>query len=127
MRHNIPIPGLSGRKIDFLDAQQLEQSFYKALKLRRNWHSQSPVAVRRMSIMGMPNSRVIALHFITEQGRQWLISLFMSHDRQFAIQCWDLHVSPPNCIAQRELQHFRGMAINKGVSIVGSIIILNPQ
>ena len=127
VRHNIPIPKIAGRKIDSLDAQELEKGLYEALKLRHNWRSQSPSVVRQTNMLGMPNFRVIALHFITEQGRRWLISLSMSHNRRFTIQCWDLDVSPPIRRAQRELQHFRGMAVNKGVSIVGSIAILNPQ
>lgn len=127
LRHNIPIPGLAGRKIDSMDAQELEQRLYEALKLHRNWRSQSPTAVRQVNMPGMPNSRVIALHFITEQGRRWLISLSMLHYRRFSIQCWDLQVSPPNCRAQQELQQFRGIVVNKGLSTVGSIVILNPQ
>jgi len=127
LRHNIPIPGLAGRKIDSLDAQELEQRLHEALKLRRNWRSQSPTVVRQMNMPGMSNSRVIALCFITEQGRRWLISLSMLHYRRFAIQCWDLQVSPPNCRAQQELQQCRGIVVNKGVSTVGSIVILNPQ
>ena len=127
LKHNIPIPGLAGRTIDSLDAQELEQGLRKALKLRRNWCSQSPVAVKQTTMLGVPNSRVIGLHFIMEQGRRWLVSLSMSHDRSFTIQCWDLHASPPHCRARREVQHFRGMEVNKGVSTVGSIVILNPQ
>ena len=129
LRYNIPIPGLAGRKIDSLNAQELEKGLYEALKLHRNWRSQSPVVVRQKSMRGMPNSRVIALRFMTEQDRRWLVSLSMSpaYGRQFTIQCWDLHISPPSCRAQRELLCFRGMAINQGVSGAGSIAILNPQ
>jgi len=127
LRHNIPIPRLAGRKIDSLDARGLERGLHEALKLRRNWRSRSPAVVRQTNMPGMPNSRVVALSFITEQSRRWLISLSMLHDRRFAIQCWDLHVWPPNCRAQRELQNFRGMEVNRGVSTVGSIVILNPQ
>lgn len=132
LRHNIPIPGLAGRTIDSLDAQELERGLYKALKLDRNWRSQSPAVVRQTSMLGVPDSRVISLRFITEQGRRWLVSLSRStwrpdDRRKFTIQCWDLHASPPSCAAERELQYFGGMAINQGVSIVGSIAILNPQ
>lgn len=127
LKHNIPIPGLAGREINSLDAQELEKGLHDALKLRRNWRSQSPAVVRQRSLLSMPKFRVIALHFITEQGRRWLVSLSMSRDRQFATQCWDLDNSTLNCRAQRELRHVRGMAINQGVSIVGSIAILNPQ
>jgi hypothetical protein len=74
----------------------------------------------------MPDARVITLRSLTEQGRRWLVSLTMSPGRRFTIQCWDLHVSPPSCRAQRELHYFGGMAINQGISIVGSIAILNP-
>jgi hypothetical protein len=127
LRCNIPIPGLAGRKIGSLNAQELEQSLHKALKLHRNWHSQPPVRVRRRNIMSIPDSRVIALHSITEQGRRWLVSLSMSPGRRFNLQCWDLFVSPPSCRAQRELQHFGGISINQGESTLGSIAILNPQ
>ena len=127
LRHNIPFPGLAGRKIDSLDVQELEKGLHEALKLHRNWRSQSPAVVRQISLLGVPGSRVVALHFITEQGRRWLVSLSMSPGRRFVIHCWDLQASPPSCRAQRVLQIFRGMAINQGVSTLGSIAILNPQ
>ncbi|KAF8809525.1 hypothetical protein BYT27DRAFT_7241230 [Phlegmacium glaucopus] len=127
LRHNIPIPGLAGRNIDSLEAQELERGLLEALKLRRNWRSQSPAVVRQTNMLSMPNSRVVALYFMTELGDRWLVSLSMLRDRRFVIQCWDLHVSPPNCRAQRELRHFRGMEVNRGVSTVGSVVILNPQ
>ena len=127
LKHNIPFPGLAGRKIDSLGVQELEKGLYEALKLHRNWRSQSPAVVRQTSMLSVPDSRVVALHFITEQGRRWLVSLSMSPGRRFVIHCWDLHVSPPSCKAQRELQIFRGMAINQGISNPGSIAILNPQ
>lgn len=78
-------------------------------------------------MLGVPDSRVVALHLITEQGHRWLVSLSMSPGRRFVIHCWDLQASPPSCKAQRELRIFRGMAINQGVSNLGSIAILNPQ
>jgi hypothetical protein len=127
LKHNIPVPGLAGREIDSLDVHELEKSLYEALKLHHNWRSQSPKVVRQVDMPGMPDSRVVALHFITEQGRRWLVSLSMSPGRRFVIHCWDLQASPPSCRAQRELQIFRGIAINQGVSTPGSIAILNPQ
>lgn len=128
LKHNIPVPGLAGRRIDSLSVQELEKGLHEALKLHRNWRSQSPAVVRQTSIVGVPNSRVVALHFITEQGRRWLVSLSMTLNRRFVIHCWDLQVSPPSCMANRELQPiFRGMVINQGVSTLGSIAILNPQ
>ena len=127
LRHNIPFPGLAGREIDSLNVQELEKGLHEALKLHRNWRSQSPAVVRQTSFVGVLNSRVVALHFITEQARQWLVSLSMSPGRRFVIHCWDLHASPPSCRARRVLQNFRGMAINQGVSTLGSIAILNPQ
>ena len=125
--HNIPFPGLAGRKLDSLDVHELEKGVHKALKLHRNWRSQSPAVVRQTSLLGVSDSRVLALHFITEHSGRWLVSLSLSPGRRFVIHCWDLQASPPCCMAQQELQNFRGMAINQGVSTQGSIAILNPQ
>ena len=130
LMHNIPFPGLAGRKIDSLDVQELEKGLHDALRLHRNWRSQSPAVVRQTNLLGVADSRVVALRFITEQGRRWLVSLSMSPSRRFVIHCWDLQASPPSCRAQRELQIFYGMAINQNVSAlgsIGSIAILNPQ
>ena len=127
LRHNIPFPGLAGRKIDSLDVHELEKGLHEALKLHRNWRSQRPTVVRQATMLGVPDSRLVALRFITEQGRRWLVSLSMSPGRQFFIHSWDLQASPPSCRAKRELQNFRGMAINQGASTLGSIAILKPQ
>ncbi|XP_006461730.1 hypothetical protein AGABI2DRAFT_143530 [Agaricus bisporus var. bisporus H97] len=118
LRHNISIPGLHGRPLETLDAQELETLTLKAERYKRNWLSgaQSPKPTRHVEFIAVPDSRIIALKFLSRNGENWLFSLAMTRNhgmRAFTFQCWDLKLNPPVCIARRILHHFAGMAFNK--------------
>lgn len=115
LQPNLPLPGLSGRSLEVLDAEELENLALRAERYRRNWTSPEPVQTNRVTFTAIPESRIIALNFFSQNGESWLLSLTMTQAsglRAFTFQCWDLKHSPPVCIARRILHHFAGMAFN---------------
>ncbi|KAG6879931.1 hypothetical protein C0992_009287 [Termitomyces sp. T32_za158] len=134
-KQQIPIPGLFDRPLDSLSSTELEHLARKAWMLRQNWAKKSPV-VRKTLIMkldslpyqdgGVPPS----FTFIEKAGKRYLLT-FMVKDRTregylYNLQCWDLEVSPPRCIAERKLNH-RNLAVNKNVHSLASLAVLTPS
>ncbi|KAF8902364.1 hypothetical protein CPB84DRAFT_1678892 [Gymnopilus junonius] len=124
---NIPIPRLNGKSVESLTARELEEALHRALKLRRNWTKESPRVERRVNLDAIiPHHRNVSLHFLPD-GK--LVSLSMSRNRVFILQCWDLCPSEPICLATRQFDRCGGLAINKssGTLSDGIVAILNPH
>ncbi|KIK39298.1 hypothetical protein CY34DRAFT_25326 [Suillus luteus UH-Slu-Lm8-n1] len=106
---NIPIPCFDGKSLDCLSASELEQLTRHALVLRNNWTNPDPDAKREVDFYKPtePDSRIIFMQFLPGRGNRWLISVTMTaQPRIFVIQCWDVAVLQPVCIA--ELTHMEG-------------------
>jgi hypothetical protein len=130
LRHNIPIPGLNGRSVEALDVRALEALAIKAERYRRNWSSEEPIPTRRIQFTAVPESRIIALKFLSRRDEHWLLSLSMTRNssmRAFTFQCWDLKRSPPVCIARRILHHFAGMTFNKLLAGRAVVAVMTPE
>ncbi|OAX35413.1 hypothetical protein K503DRAFT_773507 [Rhizopogon vinicolor AM-OR11-026] len=106
---NIPIPHLNGRSLDSLSASELEQFTCDALALRSNWANPNPDPKREVDFYKPtePNSRIIFMQFLPGRQNRWLISVTMTvQPKKFVIQCWDVAIPYPACIA--ELTHMDG-------------------
>ncbi|KAG2093140.1 uncharacterized protein F5147DRAFT_657520 [Suillus discolor] len=106
---NIPIPYFDGKSLDFLSALELERLTCCALALRSNWTNPDPDAKREVDFYKPtePDSRIIFMEFLPGRGNRWLISVTMTaQPRKYVIQCWDVAVLQPVCIA--ELTHMEG-------------------
>lgn len=117
LEKNIPVPGLTGRSIESLPANELERLTFSALRLRRSWSSPSPVATRHADILPTrePQSSNVALQFLPGRGNRWLLSITLTTgdlQRKFVVQCWDTHTSPPACVARRTISELGSFAIN---------------
>jgi hypothetical protein len=129
---NIPVPGLHGRPPETLDAQELETLAFKAERYKNNWLSgaRKPKPTRHVEFIAIPDSRIIALKFLSRGGESWLFSMSMTRNygmRAFTFQCWDLKFSPPVCIARRILHHFAGMAFNKRETGRAVVAVKTPE
>jgi hypothetical protein len=92
-----------------LSASELEQLTRHALVLRSNWTNPDPDAKREVDFYKPtePDSRIIFMQFLPGRGNRWLISVTMTaQPKKFVIQCWDVAVLQPVCIA--ELTHMEG-------------------
>lgn len=108
-QQNIPIPCFDGKSLDFLSALELEQITCRALALRSNWTNPDPDAKREVDFYKPiePDSRIIFMEFLPGRGNRWLISVTMTaQPRKYVIQCWDVAILQPMCIA--ELTHMEG-------------------
>lgn len=106
---NIPIPCFDGKSLDCLSALELEQLTRHALVLRNNWTNPDPDAKREVDFYKPtePDSRIIFMQFLPGRGNRWLISVTMTaQPRIFVIQCWDVAILQPVCVA--ELTHMEG-------------------
>ncbi|KAG1787517.1 uncharacterized protein HD556DRAFT_952766 [Suillus plorans] len=106
---NIPIPSFDGKSFDCLSALELERLTCCALALRSNWTNPDPDAKREVDFYKPtePDSRIIFMEFLPGRGNRWLISVTMTaQPRKYVIQCWDVAVLQPVCIA--ELTHMEG-------------------
>ncbi|KAJ7825421.1 hypothetical protein B0H14DRAFT_2820863 [Mycena olivaceomarginata] len=116
IQRNIPIPRLAGRSLAVLTSRELESCLADALRLRKNWISPSPVPMHSFTfkIVDTPRSQVVSLTFLPARDHRWLISLALTTggDRIFMLQCWDIMLDSPTCIARRTLSDFRGFRIN---------------
>ncbi|KAF9466173.1 hypothetical protein BDZ94DRAFT_250818 [Collybia nuda] len=122
---NIPVPGLSQEKFESLSAFELEQCVRRALLLRKNWTSSSPVISSRLEIQALPTSRIIALEFLPGEERRWLISIASTVEttRKFTAQCWDLRPTRPQCIAIKEFPKLQGFAVNRHADNLGHLAV----
>ena len=115
IEEGIPIPGLAGRSLESLNAQELERFHRRALELRRNWHSESPVIKQSFRLVSSA-ARILRLYVLPgDSGRRWLVSMAKTYGqyRKYVIRCWDLCQEHPVCVAQREFERLGGLAINR--------------
>ncbi|KAH7910058.1 hypothetical protein BJ138DRAFT_1114430 [Hygrophoropsis aurantiaca] len=109
LQKNLPILNFTDASISSLDTPSLESAVCRALALRRSWSSSSPKHTRHIDIIkgAEPDSRVIFLSFLPGRENRWLISVSMTaRPRKFIIQCWDVSLETPRCVAK--LKHIDG-------------------
>ena len=127
IEEDIPLPGLAGRSLESLSAEELEGLYCRALQLRRNWHSGSPVIRQSLQLVGS-SGRIIQLAVLRGRNNgRWLVSLSGMYGRQgtiYTIRCWDLRQPHPVCVAQREFERFGGIAINKTTNETDCIAVM---
>lgn len=104
----------------------------KAERYKNNWLSGAtkPKPTRHIEFIAIPDSRIIALKFLSRGGESWLFSMSMTRNsglRAFTFQCWDLKFNPPVCIARRILHHFAGMAFNKQETGRAVVAVKTPE
>ncbi|KIM44443.1 hypothetical protein M413DRAFT_24939 [Hebeloma cylindrosporum] len=127
LHQNIPLPGLSGRSYNELTTTEMETCLRRALKLRRNWISESPLISNQFTLAGIPDSRIVSLQVLPGHGHRRLLSLSFEQSRVFTLQCWDIAASPPICIARRAFRRLGGMAVNVSLAGVGVLAVLTPN
>ncbi|KAG6885339.1 hypothetical protein C0993_002968 [Termitomyces sp. T159_Od127] len=131
-KQQIPVPRLSDRPLDSLSSTELEHFTRRAWALRQNWVAKSPVARKTLTIKldpipyqdgGVPPS----FTFIEKTGKRYMLTLTvkgrMREGFVYDLQCWNLEISPPRCIAERKLSH-RNIAVNKSADSLASLAIL---
>jgi hypothetical protein len=115
LTQNIPVPGLLGRPIDTLSAEELEHLTYRALRLRKNWSSPSPVVAKEVvfspTMPKDPEARHATLYFLPGRGNRWLMSVTFTAS-MYLVQCWDVTTSLPTCIAARQFPVVGNLVIN---------------
>ncbi|KIY48032.1 hypothetical protein FISHEDRAFT_44055 [Fistulina hepatica ATCC 64428] len=119
VRRNYPVPGMSGRRLQELDAGDIEQGVYNALRLRRVWTSPTPTPLRRLTMMagdGHASWQVVGLHFLPGRGHRYLLTIATKTDarrRVFCFKCWDLEGSvEPRCIAFSLMPDVHSFSVN---------------
>jgi hypothetical protein len=127
LHQNIPLPGLGGKSYDELTATEMETGLRRALKLRRNWISESPLISKQFNLRAIPDSRIVSLHVLPGYGHRRLLSLSFEQSRVFTLQCWDIAASPPVCIARRAFRRLGGMAVNISLTGIGVVAVRNPK
>ncbi|KAG2115216.1 uncharacterized protein F5147DRAFT_820318 [Suillus discolor] len=103
---NIPIPYFYGKSLESLSALELERRTCRALALRRNWTNPNP-NVKREIDFEEPSEKdlyIFFMEFLPGKRNRWFISVATRVVGQFrlqrVIQCWDLAVLQPVCIAK---------------------------
>jgi len=119
-RQNIPIPGLHRQPIDLSSGSKLERLTLRALRLRRNWSSLSPISSKKYSLRCdvLPTRLgVVDLQFLPRRPG-YLLSLACASnvDHLFSLQCWNLEATPPVCVAMRTVQGFGRFVVNSDQS-----------
>lgn len=127
LHQSIPLPGLGGKSYDELTAMEMETGLRRALKLRRNWISESPLISKQFNLEAVPNSRIVSLQVLPGHGHRRLLSLSFEPSRVFILQCWDIAASPPVCIARRAFRNLGGMAVNVSLDGIGVVAVRNPK
>jgi hypothetical protein len=116
LSQNIPVPGLLGRSIDLLSAEELELLTRRALRLQKTWTSPSPVAAKEITFSPTepkdPQARHAGLYFLPGRGNRWLMSVTFTVS-MYLVQCWDVTTSLPTCIARRQFPVVGTLVINK--------------
>ncbi|KAF7317776.1 F-box domain-containing protein [Mycena kentingensis (nom. inval.)] len=130
-QRKIPIPGLGGRDLAQLSAQELEMCVADALQLRKNWTAASPQPIRRQTFgNGLPGpSQVVSVQFIPGRGARWLLSLTIATGGSWerTVQCWDTLPEVPFCIARRTLSGLRGLRVNTDASHPGVLAVATSR
>ncbi|KAG1835750.1 hypothetical protein EV424DRAFT_1308361 [Suillus variegatus] len=103
---NIPIPYFDGKSLESLSALELERLTCRALALRSNWTNPNP-NVKREIDFEEPSEKdlyIFFMEFLPGKRNRWFISVATRVVGQFrlqrVIQCWDLAVLQPVCIAK---------------------------
>ncbi|KAG1908075.1 uncharacterized protein F5891DRAFT_1273732 [Suillus fuscotomentosus] len=98
---NIPIPSFDGKSPESLSALELERFTCRALALRINWTNPSPNLKREIRFgAAVKDPDVLLMEFLPGRGNRWLVSVTIEASRNCIIQCWDLTVLQPVCIAK---------------------------
>lgn len=101
VQQNIPIPYFDGKAPESLSALELERFTCRALALRINWTNPNPNPKREIdSGEAEKRSDVFFMEFLPGRGNRWLVSVTIEAFRKCIIQCWDLTVLQPVCIAK---------------------------
>ena len=101
LEKDIPLPGLMGRSIGALPAEELERLTLAALRLRKRWTSPAPTPTKRITLRPIRKpGAAVALHFLPGRDNRWLLSLTLVDQSSMMIQCWDLRASPLRCVAR---------------------------
>ena len=120
LQQNIPIPGLHRQPIDSLSGSELEELTLRALRLRRNWSSPSPIASTKYSLRCdvLPTRLgVVDVQFLPRKPG-YLLSLACASNvaQSFSLQCWNLEATPPVCVAMRTVQRCGWFVVNSDES-----------
>ncbi|KAG1799588.1 hypothetical protein EV424DRAFT_451176 [Suillus variegatus] len=101
VQQNIPIPYFDGKSPESLSALELERFTCRALALRINWTNPNP-SLKREIHFGEAEKRsdVFCMEFLPGRGNRWLVSVTSRAYPKYIIQCWDLTVLQPVCIAK---------------------------
>ncbi|KAG5718076.1 hypothetical protein E4T56_gene20687 [Termitomyces sp. T112] len=129
-----PIPRLFDRSFDSLSPAELEHLTRKAWNLRQNWMTKSPVVKKTLIIQlePLPNQGGLppTFEFMEKTGKRHILTLMMKGPMPegflYDLQCWDLDVSPPRCIAQREVGS-RYLTVNKSLDSLASLVVQSPS
>ncbi|KAG1787509.1 uncharacterized protein HD556DRAFT_1246716 [Suillus plorans] len=98
---NIPIPSFDGKSPESLSALELERFTCRALALRINWTNPNPNLKREIHFGAtVKDPDVFFMEFLPGRGNRWLVSVAIRARRKCIIQCWDLTVLQPVCIAK---------------------------
>ncbi|KAG1787523.1 uncharacterized protein HD556DRAFT_1246793 [Suillus plorans] len=102
VQQNIPIPYFNGKSPESLSTLELERFTCRALALRINWTNPNPTLKREIHFGGAEkHSNVLLMEFLPGRGNRWLVSVMIEAFRECIIQCWDLTILQPVCIAKR--------------------------
>ncbi|KAG1908091.1 uncharacterized protein F5891DRAFT_226475 [Suillus fuscotomentosus] len=73
----------------------------RAHALRINWTNPNPNLKREIHFGGAEKySNVLLMEFLPGRGNRWLVSVTIGAFRECIIQCWDLTVLQPVCVAK---------------------------
>jgi len=126
----IPLPGLAGRSLESLGAGELEGLYRRALELRRNWHSDSPVIRQSLKLVSSVSPIIRMAVLPGRNGGRWLVSLMRTFGHRsytVKVRCWDLRQTHPVCVAQKDFERYGGMAVNKTTNETDCIAVLTPR
>lgn len=126
---DIPTPGLAGRSIDSLNAQELEYLFHSSNALRRNWTAPVPLIKRQIRIGAISETRVVVLHLLNWGVHRYVVSLAISSEgqRRFLLRCWVISTGSAVCVAQKQFPRVSGMAVNKSANGPELVAVVTPQ
>ncbi|KAG2093146.1 uncharacterized protein F5147DRAFT_642740 [Suillus discolor] len=101
VQQNIPIPYFDGKSPESLSASELERFTCRALALHINWTNPNPNLKREVHFgAAVKDPYVFFMKFLPGRGNRWLISVTSEEFEKRIVQCWDLTVLQPVCIAK---------------------------
>lgn len=105
--HDLPVE-LDAQDSHLQSATILENRLRRALELRRNWSSPTPLPTRHVTIKCSSThpEQVFTLTFLPGRGGQWLLSVSeITGYGDAVVRCWDLKAQPPAISASMALRH----------------------